>query len=356
MKSALMQRLRFAATLSLALVALPSAAGFILEQPAAAPTAREEPKDPRRKVNLDAIVTSRIGQKGTAPSELPPIRGMGKQVTLLDALKQLLPAGWKAFEEGGVDLQARLNWAGTKNWVLILHDIVTEQNLTALVDWDKRELTLSPAAAVATQTSLTPPATARQGGMAPAASPSGTTKPGAALAATGGDTGTGSVSARAPANAPATPSANAPTTAADNTRLPSVRPSTVAAVTGAPALPATPIVAVAAAVPGGEMPGATKEAGTRTWRVTPDKTLRENLRRWANEAGWALVWSAQQGDRVIDYQVDAPVVMSGEFAGRDGVVARLITAYGRADHPLEVEFYRGNQVVEVRLRNSAISK
>lgn len=95
--------------------------------------------------------------------------------------------------------------------------------------------------------------------------------------------------------------------------------------------------------------GVKKRAGEVIWELSPERSLRENFRMWAGQAGWTLVWNAVKGDRVIDYPVDALIEFKGDAVGVNGAMARVIAAYSDADFPLEIEFFRGNKVAEVRL-------
>lgn len=316
-------------------------AGFVLEKAAA--DAQADAKDPRRRVDLDGYVTARVTQRGTAPVELPVVRGVGKGVSLIDALKQLMPPGWKAFEEGGVDMADKVSWSGSRNWVMHLHDIASERNLDVLIDWDRRETTLSPskvkpkAEAVAVADKAGAPASKDlpAASAAPAMTPGGTAAASAA-----------SVAAMPPTVPSTVQAAAAP--------LPT--PS-AAAAPSAPASANGTTVAATAAMAGMQPSVAeTSPPPPRKWVLSADHTLRENLRRWSKDAGWTLVWSARIGERVIDYPIDAPVTIEGEFEGREGAVARVVGAFIRGDHPLEVEFFRANKVVEVRMRNNAIAR
>ena len=95
--------------------------------------------------------------------------------------------------------------------------------------------------------------------------------------------------------------------------------------------------------------GVKKRGGEIIWELSPERSLRENFRMWAGQAGWTLVWNAVKGDRVVDYPVDALIEFKGEAVGVNGAMARVIAAYSDADFPLEIEFFRGNKVAEVRL-------
>lgn len=212
----------------------------------------------RQRIDLESRVTSRITQSGTPPAELQVLRGMGRDVTLEDALKQVLPAGWSAFSDQDLP-GGPVDWDGNRSWPMVLHSVLTQYDMRAHIDWATSELML----------------------FVPA------------------------------------PKVEVPT-------------ETVATI-----------------VPGASAPKV--EIRPVSWTLTTDKTLRENLRGWASTAGWNLVWSATVGDTVVDYPVDANVAFEGELVGVNGAMAKVIAAYGDADRPLEIEFFKGNKVIEVRL-------
>ena len=80
------------------------------------------------------------------------------------------------------------------------------------------------------------------------------------------------------------------------------------------------------------------------WRVDVKKSLRENMKDWAEKAGWTLSWDK---DLMIDYPVEHQGVFTGEFVGEGGAVSSLLSTYRNADVPLKVQFYKRNKVVRV---------
>ncbi|MEJ6002648.1 TcpQ domain-containing protein [Paucibacter soli] len=244
----------------------------------------------RQRIDLESKLTSRITQSGELPSELPAIKGMGRNVTLEDALRQILPTGWGAYSDQDLELDQIVSWSGNRTWPMVLHGLLADRDMRAHVDWKTHEVMFF---APAPKEEVTQPLVAGPGK---------------------------GVEVRATSEAPK----------ADATKA-----ANVAAAT-----------AVAASVEPSKVPEAKKEV---VWVLSTEHTLRENLRRWANAAGWNLLWNAVNGDSVIDYPVDAKVEFSGELLGSAGAMAKVITAYSDADFPLQIEFFRGNRVVEVRL-------
>ncbi len=125
----------------------------------------------------------------------------------------------------------------------------------------------------------------------------------------------------------------------------------LAEMAGAPVPESAAHAAAPLAVPAlaGELSVAITRTSAPVWTLEEGMTLRENMRTWSRESGWMLMWSAVKGDRIIDYPVAARAVFAGDLVGAAGVVAKVISAYADADYPLEVEFFRANKVIEVRL-------
>lgn len=246
----------------------------------------------RQRIDLESRVSSRITQSGAAPGQLQILRGLGRGVTIEDALRQILPSGWSAFSDQDLPAES-VDWDGTRTWPMALHSVLAQYDMRAHIDWDNQELML----------------------FVPAPAPAPTPEPVATVATVTVD----AAAAPAPGEASAAQPAAAPL----------AEPSNAVSVE-----PAPPVSVVVQEV---------------VWTLSTEKTLRENLRTWASSAGWNLVWSATYGDNVIDYPVDAQVSFTGELVGVDGAMAKVISAYADADRPLEIEFFKGNKVVEVRL-------
>lgn len=225
----------------------------------------------RQRIDLESRVSSRITQSGTPPAELPALMGFGNDVTLEDALRQILPAGWSAFSDQDLDMDVKTDWQGTRTWPMSLHTVLTRRDMRAHIDWTEQEIML----------------------FVPQ------TKSGPQLQAKVLD----------------------------------------------PEVPRPPPAKAARA-----------KTGEAIWELSPERSLRENFRIWANQAGWTLVWNAVRGDQVVDYPVDALIEFKGDVMGVSGAMARVIAAYADADTPLEIEFYRGNKVVEIRLHRDPGAK
>ncbi|MBD8089222.1 toxin co-regulated pilus biosynthesis Q family protein [Pseudomonas fluorescens] len=85
------------------------------------------------------------------------------------------------------------------------------------------------------------------------------------------------------------------------------------------------------------------QPGTQVWSLQAGKSMRENLDAWAKKAGWQVDWSKTEAN----YPVDHSANLVGYFAGKGGVVDKLMSATQGRDVPLTAKFYRGNNVVVI---------
>lgn len=76
-----------------------------------------------------------------------------------------------------------------------------------------------------------------------------------------------------------------------------------------------------------------------TWQVERGRMLREQMENWAAQAGYALIWSAQN-----DYEMQSSAVFSGVFIE---AVKNLFAALASNGLALRVTIYQGNNVMEV---------
>lgn len=392
-----------------ALAAASAQAGLLIEMPQPLPDAApqggafekssvQQIRRARKPMDLTSRLTANITQKGTPPIELPPVRGQGVDVTLSDALKQIIPGGWKVFTEDDLPEDMLVSWQGNRNWPMALNTVLMPAGIKADIDWDAAEITLvgkQPApkappvtAPVVAQRPVSPPAAA-VAGTPPAPAPVAPA-PAAAVA----PLPPSSVPAIAIASPAPTPLAAAQAAAApgvgavatqpaatnvtvinkiDEERIARIVAESLAKRQQAPAAPASsalanqatsaqaapapapaptslsPSIAALKQPAAAEASVAVKPPAVKTWRLNRDMFLRENIRAWAEQEGWTLQWDAVVGDRVVNYPINADASLQGELVGQGGVIDRVIAKYVKADEPLGVRFYRGNKVVVVYL-------
>ncbi|MEW6343420.1 MAG: toxin co-regulated pilus biosynthesis Q family protein [Pseudomonadota bacterium] len=76
------------------------------------------------------------------------------------------------------------------------------------------------------------------------------------------------------------------------------------------------------------------------WRIElSDRTVRAALTRWAQQAGWQLIWEAP-----VDFSVDAPAAVTGTF---DEALQSVVSALAGSNAPVQAILYRGNKVLRI---------
>jgi len=84
-----------------------------------------------------------VNYVGAPEKEIEVRNGFGRDVRLIDALKQIAPAGWNVFFTDNLvtKLDKRtISWRGGRRWVEILDIVSNDQGLTVDVMWKKRQL------------------------------------------------------------------------------------------------------------------------------------------------------------------------------------------------------------------------
>ncbi|CAJ2982203.1 toxin co-regulated pilus biosynthesis Q family protein [Burkholderia pseudomallei] len=99
-------------------------------------------------------------------------------------------------------------------------------------------------------------------------------------------------------------------------------------------------------MPAADMPAADMPVTDVPFRTLPawdvrvsDGTIRGVLSRWANTAGWQLVWDAP-----VDFSIDAQATLRGSF---EDALQALVASLGRTSTPIQAILYRGNHVLRV---------
>lgn len=112
------------------------------------------------------------------------------------------------------------------------------------------------------------------------------------------------------------------------------------------AQPPAGAAATAGQPPVADMPAADMPVTDVPFRTLPawdvrvsDGTIRGVLSRWANTAGWQLVWDAP-----VDFSIDAQATLRGSF---EDALQALVASLGRTSTPIQAILYRGNHVLRV---------
>lgn len=92
------------------------------------------------------VQSAGVSQVGNPSSAQPYVRGFANEVSLLTALKQIVPIGWHAKRVGQIDTQMSVSWRGNNRvWLSVLDQLAQENGFVATVNWNTKELTVEPA-------------------------------------------------------------------------------------------------------------------------------------------------------------------------------------------------------------------
>ncbi|WP_281188473.1 TcpQ domain-containing protein [Vibrio harveyi] len=86
----------------------------------------------------------------------------------------------------------------------------------------------------------------------------------------------------------------------------------------------------------------------RAWHISPSRSLRETIEHFGAQANWRVIWDTQD----IDYPIVAPAVVTTDFAGKAGIVNRLMKSTQSEDFPLFADWKKQNRVVVIKRRGS----
>lgn len=134
------------------LLSVPTYAGFDVINAAAteaditsdpAPKARAVRSRAARAPVIAARDVPTLTFSGTQKGTPKTISGMGKHVTLMDALRQIVRFdGWHVFKDKAVNAGMTVSWTGGKPWTVALEDMLNQAGLTGELDWDQKTLLL----------------------------------------------------------------------------------------------------------------------------------------------------------------------------------------------------------------------
>lgn len=101
------------------------------------------PPMPGKPVSQAPILTN-VVQHGQAPSKIDIVKGSGHKQKIGQALFSIVPKGWKGYAtDASVKFSESVDWNGQRDWLTVLDGVVSSVNLTATVDWDKKEVTFA---------------------------------------------------------------------------------------------------------------------------------------------------------------------------------------------------------------------
>ncbi len=230
-----------------------------------------------------------IVEIGFAKESSKPLKGFATGLPLVEVLKQITPNGWMVKKndtaQNRIDINKLVSWTGGSAWNITLEGVVRQAGTNAIIDWDKKEVTLIAVPAVTTKTITV---TEKETTKAPYKD--------------------GGVSVF---------------------ELEGTKTETV--VNGESNYKNMQSV-----------DNKEKELVTQSWSLDSDKSLKQNVISWASQAGYKVEWIGE------DYNVDRSMTIFGEFDGEDGPIRQLSVDYGpdsRLQKPLSFVFYQNKVLV-----------
>lgn len=111
-----------------------------------------------------AFGSSAVTYTGIPPEDIEIRRGLGKDVRLADALKQIAPEGWRGFGRPEIadsfNPDKTISWAGGKPWPAVLDQVARNEGLAVEIDWNRRHLYVGKRTPAPTQLAQAEPAAA----------------------------------------------------------------------------------------------------------------------------------------------------------------------------------------------------
>lgn len=296
----------------------------------------------------NALTLLQNGQAEPAPHLLT----YGLQIPAPKALTGVLPTGWQVVVDPDAGLSGTVSWSPEDTWLSVLQRLSADTGAGILVDWTSHKvlvrsedatlqdaddrlraagITAPTAAPVA---SATEPLFAQPAAQAPAdPEPKIIYAPAQVIA---------HATATAMSAAPVAPAATAPSVALVGSAVPTIPPAAAPLVTKASTadLPTCvnplPDEADSNDAAGHACVLASVE---RTWEAGSGTTVRTTLKKWADAAGWTVVWKAER-----DWSIPAGFSHYGQFEAAGTWMFNQLAANGVL---IRVRFYEGNRTVVV---------
>jgi Toxin co-regulated pilus biosynthesis protein Q len=241
---------------------------------------------------------TQVGEPKNKTYNQSPLKGFANELPLLTVMKQITPNGWivkkSDTEDNKLDVKKSISWHGGKSWLETLTEISENYNINTVVDWNKKTITLSN---VTIEKDKEP--TKKGLFVLEGSEPPKIVK----------DVAVGSSEQNQDAVKEVT----------ENKVVAEKVEPTKTEVATQPAAPVIP-----------------------SWVLEPSLSLRDNVEKWANSAGYRLVWTGE------DYGVGQGHTIMGEFDAENGPIKQLSVDYGpgsRVQVPLSFQFYQNKTLV-----------
>jgi hypothetical protein len=87
------------------------------------------------------------------------------------------------------------------------------------------------------------------------------------------------------------------------------------------------------------LPNAVSATSETEWVLTVGHTISDDLKIWATQAGWKVIWNMQQ-----DWNVPNQTKLTGDFPTAAAEVIKVLATNGALIH---AQFYEGNKIMVV---------
>lgn len=246
-----------------------------------------------------------LTQVGT-PTNVADIRvkGFGKDLSLIDSLKIVVPNGWSAKKVGNVNMSQKVSFSGNITWLDALSEFARQSGVNINVDWNSKTVAVQDSVTVTTVE------------VKEKVSSKGETVEVLTEEKKSGSTEVLDIKVKELPKAV-------------DTKV-SIKESSGASLTTLN----TPVV-----------------SPVKTWKLHSGKSLKENLQQWGDQSSpkWVVRWTG------VDYMIKADATFTGQFDDvYEGPVSTVIGLFEKSDVPLKATFMEDNKVLLVE--NAAYSQ
>lgn len=263
----------------------------------------------------------RVVEVGFAKEATPALKGFATSLPLVEVLKQITPNGWLVKKsdtaDNRIDITKPVSWSGGNAWNITLDSVVRQAGTNAVIDWDKKEVTLVSVSRPVSNTV--------------------TVKSVESVKATNSNVGADGISvfeleSGVNKNVPAI-TQTAPAVSANNKVQSDV--VTTGETNYTSVQTTTTTVQQIAVAP------APVQAPAQKWRMDSGKSLKDNVIAWGKQAGYKVEWIGE------DYPARDDDFF-GEFDSENGPIHQLSVDYGknsRVKVPLSFLLYQNGVLV-----------
>ena len=231
-----------------------------------------------------------LAQIGQQDRFIHKSEGYAKGLPINVVLQQIVPKGWDGKAVQGFNKNKKISWVGGKSWVDTLEDVARDNNLSILVNWNDRTVTVKDLKSNASNSKEVFNSDLYKNKLDVSR-----------VNVTESESGDMYLTSGVPTSKPQW---------------------------------------------GGNLNSKPIANPNKTWTLEAGKTLRENLSNMAKKSGWQITEESWEGS---DYMVDVSVTLRGEFDdAENGPIAQIAEAYSKAQQPLVFNLMEGNKTLYVK--------